>query len=232
MAKFTAGPIIGQISGSIAGNTFSRNRFGPYIRNKAIPVNPSSPFQQSVRNIFSSLATIWSNILTQIQRDAWNVYGFNIPFTGPLGETVFLTGFNHFIRSNSVAVRGAVPEIDSGPTNFTLAETDPTLAMTASEATQLLSIGFDDTLAWVNEDDALMQILMSRPQGPGTAFIASPFRLAGFLLGDATTPLTSPQTLAVPFAVADGQLTSIKARVLRADGRLSDDFRDTAFVAA
>lgn len=109
---------------------------------------------------------------------------------------------------------------------------DETAAASISEGTQLVSVAFDDTLDWLDEDGAHMTILMASPQGAGVNFIDGPFRFAGSLDGDSGTPLTSPQTVAVPFAVAEAQKTVVQFRIARADGRLSAPFRDSATVAA
>ncbi len=230
--KFTAGLAIGQLSGSLAGVVASRNRFGPYFRNRAIPVNPNTGRQMAARNAFSSLATAWSNDLSQLERDAWNLYASQVTVKDALGNDIFLSGFNMFIRTNTITIPALLPQVDTGPTVFTLAETDPTFAATISQATQLITVAFDINLAWDNEDDAAMQISMSRPVTVGRAFIPPTLRRAGFILGDATTPPTSPQTIATPFVITETQNVIVAARILRADGRLSDFFRVTVSIDA
>ncbi|GAH50296.1 unnamed protein product, partial [marine sediment metagenome] len=48
MALVKLGGGIVQISGSIAGNTFARNRFGNYMRSRTKPVNPNSTRQTDI----------------------------------------------------------------------------------------------------------------------------------------------------------------------------------------
>ena len=230
--KFLPGIAIAEARGSIGGTTFSRNRFGQYTRGRAVPVNPNSDRQQAARNIFSQLAELWTSALTDVERAAWDLYASNVAFKDSLGQDIFLTGFNHYIRSNSITLAGGVARVDDGPTIFTLAETDETLEVTGSEATQLLSVAFDDTLDWAGEDEALMQIAMSRPQGAGTLFIKGPFRVADFILGSSITNPSSPQTMTAPFFITDGQVLQVQARILRADGRLSEPFLDTLAAGA
>ncbi len=67
-------PLIEAGSGSVAGLTFSRNKGGNYLRGRAIPTNPNSPLQQAVRSIMSQLTANWLNVLTAIQRVAWETY--------------------------------------------------------------------------------------------------------------------------------------------------------------
>lgn len=224
--------LISQGSGSLNGIVFSHNRFGSYMRNRSIPVNPSSQRQQDVRAVFTSLAADWSEVLTQAQRDAWNLYGASVEVINKIGDPINLTGLNMFIRSNTVLLQAGLPQVNDGPTTFSLPSVDPTVVATASEGTQLLSIAFDDALDWLDEDDASMCVLMASPKGVGVNFIDGPMRFAGQLLGDAITPLTSPQTIAVPFAVTELQKSQIQARITRADGRVSSPFRDTFAVGS
>lgn len=230
--KYTAGLAVGQMSGSLNGITASHNRFGPYFRDRAVPTNPSSPRQNMVRVIFAAVTNRWSAILTQTQRDQWQVYANAIGWKDKLGKDIVLTGFNMFLRSNTIAARAGLPPIDDGPVILTLANTDPDFEIACSEATQLVSVTFDPDLPWVDEDDACMQVLMSRPVNASVGFITPTFRLGDSLLGDSTTPLTSPQTFAAPFPVAENQRILCAGRILRADGRLSNQFRDDASVAS
>jgi hypothetical protein len=224
--------IIAQGSGSLAGITMSHNRYGLYLRNRSIPVNPNSDRQASARNRFSQAAERWSSTLTQAQRDAWNLYGNSVTVKNALGDSVFLTGFSHYLRSNSQQQQCLSTFVDDGPTDFTLPETDATATPTVSEATQNISTAFDTNLPWVSEDGAFLQVEMSQPRGVGREFIGGPFRYADCVEGDATTPPTSPQTVSVPFAVTQNQKVEIRYRIGRADGRLSEPFSRTVSVTA
>ena len=230
--KFTPGPFMAVGSGSIGGQTFSHNRFGPYARTRAIPTNPNTARQQAVRNIFQTLALVWSSVLTQGKRDAWNLYGSTVVVKDKLGQDVHWTGFNHFIRSNSVLLGVPLARVDDGPTTMTLGPTDPTIVATISEATQQISLVFDDTLEWCDENDAAFQIQMSSPVGSGRAYLPPIFRVAGFMEGASVTPPTSPQLFSTPFAVTEGQLVLVQCRIVRADARLSPPFQATSAIVA
>jgi hypothetical protein len=219
-------------SGSEGGTTFSRNRYGMYCRTRAVPVNPNTARQQAVRNLFQQLADFWNSQLSAAQRIAWNLYGSQVTMLDKLGQEIFLTGFNHYLRSNTVVLAAPYPRVDDAPTIFTLAESDGSFAAAISEATQLVSVTFDTNLDWVGEDDAGMLIKMSRPVNAGQTFIPPVFRMAGFIDGDSGTPPTSPQTIACPFVATEGQNVLIEGRIVRADGRLSAPFRDSLSVAS
>lgn len=230
--KWTGGPVIQQASGSVGGNTFSRNRFGQYIRARAIPTNPNTSRQQQFRNLFQTLAVVWSSVLTQVQRNAWNLYGDSVAVKDSLGQDIYLTGFNHFIRSNTVILGASATRVDDGPTIFTLEESDPTIVATISEATQQISLAFDDTLPWADVDGAFMQIQMSRPANVGVQYIPPIYRISDYIPGDSGTPPTSPQTMLTPFAVAEDQKVLVRCRIGGADGRLSAPFLASADIAS
>lgn len=66
--------LLAEASGALAGLVFSHNRGGAYIRQRVIPVNPSSSFQQAVRNFMLVCAGAWNNVLTVQQRAGWTWY--------------------------------------------------------------------------------------------------------------------------------------------------------------
>lgn len=217
--------------GSIGGQVHSRNRFGNYIRARTTPVNPQSERQNIIRNIIQQLAQLWSSILTQTQRDAWEVYADVIVRTNKLGAQIKLTGFNHYIRSNSFILQNGGTRVDDGPTDLTLPGSDPTFAVVVDEAGQQISVTFDEALPWAIEDGGFMGIYMSSPKATGVNFIGGPFRLAGTIIGSVTPP-TSPEVIAVPFPVAEGQEVVVRTRIVEADARLSDIFQSKTSVAA
>lgn len=83
-------------SGSVAGTTSSRNRFGQYRRTRAIPVNPSSSFQGTQRARLSAASAIWRT-LTSAQRAGWADLSYAFTRTNSLGETINLTGHQVFV---------------------------------------------------------------------------------------------------------------------------------------
>jgi len=221
--KYGAGII--QMSGSIAGVTHARNRFGNYIRPRTKPVNPRSNRQSTVRNIVKMLTAYWSTAaMSDTERGAWATYAAAIPFKNRLGENMYITGFNHFIRSNIARITAGSTLIESGPSTLSLPGGDDTIAVTGDSGGQLLTIAFDDTKDWCSETGAFMSINMGQPQLHTRNFFGGPFRNAGALVGNAGVPLTSPQTMAVPFSLVTGQKVWVNARIILADGRCSNPF--------
>ena len=96
-------------SGSYQGITSSRNRFGQYVRTRAIPVNPASTFQGTVRNRLALNAAAWRE-LTAIQRSGWTSLGLSMTRTDSLGQTYTPTGFQAYcsVNNNNLAAGNAV----------------------------------------------------------------------------------------------------------------------------
>lgn len=232
MALIRTGLGIAQISGSIGGTVFSHNRYGPYIRSRSVPVNPNSPAQQAVRADLAYLVAEWHDTLTAVQRAAWAVYAAAINFTNALGESIKLTAFNHFCRSNVSLLNSALDYVADGPVVLLLPGTDPLFAVTISKAANQISVTFDDTAAWCSEDDAYMTIQQGMPQAQTRNFFSSPYRHSDTIFGNNMTPITSPQLCNMVFPIAENQKNWIQARIGRADARLSVPFQSVTIVAA
>lgn len=119
-------------SGSQAGTTSSRNRFGQYQRSRATPVNPNSPAQQAARTRLVSSSVAWRG-LTDVQRAAWESYALNHPQNDALGQQVFLTGHQQYIGVNSaLAAAGlatvSVPDLNAPPAGPALGAVVTTVA--------------------------------------------------------------------------------------------------------
>ena len=230
LVKFGGG-VVG-MSGSIAGNTFARNRYGSYVRARTKPVNPNSAMQQLVRNALNNATTRWNNTLTAAQRTAWNLYGASVVMQNKLGENINLSGFNHYVRSNSTLIREGHTPVDAGPTSFSLPDADGTFAISVSEATNLIVITFDDTAAWCDLADAYMFVYCGSPQNAAINFFAGPWKLAGSLDGSVGSPPSTGDSIAAPFVLTEGQHVWAYARIALPDGRLSSPFRSDCAVAA
>lgn len=210
--------------GSVAGNTFSRNRYGAYIRARVTPVNPQSERQTNARAIVASLAEQWrESPMTAADRIAWGVYAASINAVNKLGEDITLTGFNAFMMGNPVALHHSLGFVQAGPTTLGLPAQDPTVSIALSEASGI-TVTFDDTMEVYDEDDAGLSIEIGQPQSPSRNFFGGPFRLHGIIAGDSVTPPTSPDgpTAVTAWSLIEGQKVWCRFRVLRADGRVSN----------
>ena len=230
LVKFGGG-VVG-MAGSIGGTTFSRNRGGSYARARTKPINPNTDRQQAIRASMAEMTQRWADTLTAGQLTACNLYGANVVMTNRLGESINLSGFNHYIRSNVIKAAHASPEIDSGPVIFEIPEADPVFSVTASEATQNISITLNPALPWNNEDGALCWLFQGAPQNAQRNFFGGPWRYIGVVSGDLAAPPAYPLDKPAIFPIAEGQRDWVYARIQRADGRLSAPFRSDSFIAA
>lgn len=221
MALFIPGGVAGGApSGSVGSVVFSHNRYGAYMRSRVIPTNPSSYHQQVIRNACSSLANLWYNTLTGAQRDGWETYAANVPVINRIGQQIYLNGLNWYIACNTLRIQwaGTLTRIDDAPTTFTLASFTG-ISISASEATQLVSVTYVDDEAWTLDDGAL-GIYGARPQNASHIFNAHPFRFAAAVEGDTVSPPASPQTAAYPFTFVQGQRLFVRLQCVIADGRI------------
>jgi len=230
LVKYGGGII--QMSGSIAGNTHARNRYGNYVRARTKPTNPNTARQVLVRAAVAYLTERWSETLTGTQRTAWDLYGASVAMKNKLGETVYLTGFNHYIRSNANRARLGLTPVDDGPIIFTLPDHDPTFAITATTDPNNITATYDDTMDWASETGGLLCMFQGQPQNPQRNFFAGPWRLWTAIEGIDAAPPASPKIAPAVFAIAETQRIWCFARILRADGRLSETFRADCIVAA
>jgi len=119
MAKLITG--LGTLSGKIGAWVFSRNRWGPYIRILAIPVNPMTEYQTEQRGKVAYVAAQWQNV-SGAQREAWNSFAGQIVRTDPQGLPVSYNGYSAFCLVNVerlVCSEGLIltpPELWSGDT--------------------------------------------------------------------------------------------------------------------
>lgn len=218
-------PTLGaQYSGSVGGWTASHNRFGTYLRIRGIPTDPGTQPQYDIRTYFGNLAIRWNTLLTQDQRDVWEDYAANVPVQNRIGSPIYLTGLNHYVRSNVPRLQAGLDRVDDGPTIFNLGDfTSPSIdSVTAPNA---LSLNFLEGDEWVGEDGAAMLVLASIGKAITVNYFEGPYLFAGSIEGDSGTPPTSPDLLTLARNVAAGQRVFIQARVTRADGRLSSPFR-------
>lgn len=212
-------PFLGLISGKVAGSVFAHNRGGQYIRGWVVPTNPNTPEQQNVRSAMASLVIDWKDTLTQAQRDIWETYGANVEMTNRLGDPIFLTGQNHFIRSNVPRIANGVSLVTDGPTTFNLGSF-AAVSVTIDEA-EVVVLVFDDTEDWTAESTSWIFAQQSTGQNQTVNFFKSPFQQFFIRNGSAVVPPTSPLDLPSNVVYTDGQKAFFRLRISRGDGRLS-----------
>jgi hypothetical protein len=118
-------------------------------------------------------------------------------------------------------MQAGLARIDDGPFEFALDSLSP-VTIIGIESSDDLSVTFDNTDEWANEDDAALLIYTSRAKAPSINFFKGPYRFAGIVAGSGTTPPTSPDnSIASPFELTDGNKLFARVLSVRADGRIS-----------
>ncbi len=212
-------PTIGAASGSLGGITASRNRFGQYFRVRAVPVQPNTQEQQDVKAAFGSLAIQWRS-LPQIRRDEWDLYGENTPMLNKLGQSILLTGMNHFVRSNTPRVVNGNTTVLAGPAVFGLPQLSP-WSFTATAVGSVLDVLFDSDDPWQDIDQAHMYLYIGKPVNDSILFYKGPFRFTDVIDGNSATPPLTPFAATSVRPMVAGQKIYLRATVSLADGRLT-----------
>jgi hypothetical protein len=73
-----------------------RSRFGACRRQHIVPANTQTEARQRMRRAFGGYSRAWGGLLTQEQREAWNVAGPKVQSRKRLGQSGPLTGQQHF----------------------------------------------------------------------------------------------------------------------------------------
>lgn len=225
MALIITGGGISAISGSIGNWVFSRTRAGQIVRSKQIPVNPNSPRQVASRGIMSQASAMWLDSASAAQRIEWDVFASNMIETNRVGQDYHMSGFNQFVRSNATGLNAGLASYLDGPGLFAKVAQDNTMTATVSEGSQEITLAFNPDREWVDLAGAAMIVEMGLPQNPSISFFAGPWRKAGVILGDNSSPPTTPETIAVPFPVVENQKIFVRVKIIFDDGRVSDWFQ-------
>ena len=155
-------------SGSIAGQTSSRNRFGQYRRSRAVPVNPNSSAQVAVRASLISNSQGWRD-LTGPERESWNAYAGVTPVVDALGQTIFLTGFQQYVGVNSRMNAAGLATIATPPDGTIVPAPEAAIADTTAGAITINTVAGSAA-------GTVVQVFSSPPVSPGVTFMKD-FRL-------------------------------------------------------
>lgn len=184
-AKFTPGAIVSEVRGKIAATVFSRNRGGAVIRNRIKPINRRSTGQSTRRQTLGSLASAWRG-LTQTQRDSWNSASQNFPLQDTLGQTIFLSGEQLYVRFNANLILIGETAIDTAPSPFAFAVLTASLSAEDDTVAAAFDITFSPSPMTAGNTIA---VFATRNLSPGIeAPNASAFRFIGQIDPADTTP--------------------------------------------
>jgi len=221
MALIKFGAAIVDARGSIAGTTFSRNKSGAYVRARVKPVNPKSVRQEAARTILSYLAEYWHKTLSPTVRGHWETYAAAVPMLNKLGETIHLSGYNHFMRSNSVRMTSHPTAVNFAPTVLSLPAKDNELVCAEENITaQTFTFNCNSDLFAANGDPIVSIMLdQGQPQLVSRNTYHGPWRYMGFI--DVPEGTAGTATENAPFTFALDQKVWFRARTYTNEGRTS-----------
>lgn len=107
MAVITPSALISEIRGSVGMQTFSKNRWGPYVKAKLVQVNPNTLPQQDVRAAQAAAVAEWQG-LTQAVMNKWIDYANGNVISGRISRKFLRAGYSEYISRcmNRFAVSG------------------------------------------------------------------------------------------------------------------------------
>lgn len=180
-------------SGSMAGTTASRNRFGQYLRTRAIPVNPATSAQGMVRARFSANSAAW-RALTAAQRAGWAGMGGSMPRTDALGQTNPIQGNQAYISVNNNRVMVGLTPVADAPA---IATPVSLLTVTVTLSAAAFSIAYTATPLGA----ATYLAVYASPQRSAGRSYESDFRLIKVSAAAAASPLVVTAEYTAKFGI-------------------------------
>lgn len=199
MAVFTPGPAVAEVRGSVGGTTFSRNRYGAYMRFRAKPTVATSEEATAAKALMANATGSWQD-LTAAQRLAWNQWARENPIVGALGMPQQATGHaafvgNYVIRTklgqpaptnppatphpDSLATLSVVADKTAGTCNFTFTPVCPVGHVLVVSACQVASSGIqyvENLMRWCGDSGG-------PPVSPYDAFAIIEARIGALVIG-------------------------------------------------
>jgi len=226
-AKFGAIVVAG--SGKIGGHVASRNRGGAYFRTKVTPVNPSSSYQQGVRNRLAGLASAWRG-LTDDQRGTWNSSVQDYAKTDVFGDLKNPSGFNLYQRLNNNLLAVGESALDECPaaeavTAFT------SLSVAAANGAGTLTLTFAAAIS----ADHKVKVFATPALSAGKNFVKSEYRLIDVLDNGDVSPYSAETEYEAKFGSigAAGQKIFVKlVQVNTSTGQEGIPISASAIIAA
>lgn len=172
------------MKGSVGGNSFQGSRYGQLVRQRVTPVDPATTRQGELRQFLADANVSWKGA-TSGQRDDWDNYAANTPWTNAFGDEVFLTGRLQYIRSavfnqaGGQAINNAAPASPGLPAN-------PDFTLTGDTLNGLQVDDFDNGGGVFD----FMGFYWSAPQAETRNFFKGPFVDSQFFTSDEAAPVT------------------------------------------
>ncbi|MGH8489398.1 MAG: hypothetical protein ACREXS_11190 [Gammaproteobacteria bacterium] len=210
-------------SGSLAGQTSSRNRYGQYRRTRASPVNPNSANQVAARGRLTNLAQLFRG-LTEVQQAGWFNLGESMSRTDSLGQVYNLTALQAYVSVNSLHLAAGNARVDAAPALVAVA---PLLTATITATVAAHSVAYTVTPLAAG---ARLFVFVSPQRSAGRSF-ESDYRLIAVSAAAAASPADIETAYEARFGVlVVGQRLFYKLQVYQG-GFLSPALDTSAVVA-
>jgi hypothetical protein len=229
MAKIRTGSLAADIRGSIGGDTFSQNRFGTYVRKRAIPTLVRTQYTTQARDLLATFSRLYAD-LSDDEKQAWSNWSKVNLVRDVFGQQQTLTAHQCFIRLNWALVRSgdtaiSLPPTAAAPSGFS------SLSVTASAGTGTVSVTFAPSPLGADERAWVWVALVD---SPGRTYVRNLERLTYISAKAATSPLAiGPAVISRFGSLSEGQV--IHVRLVRYDatsGQLSIGLSKSATVQA
>jgi hypothetical protein len=134
------GPDVTDKRGKTAGIVYSKNRSGPFTRERTKPRNPQTNAQQANREIHKRLMQAWKN--TDVDHKAFMSYAEQHLVSNKMGRKIRLSGINWFVRINRFAMKAnpGCALITTPPVDFTILPDVKSIKLTAQTSPENVKI--------------------------------------------------------------------------------------------
>lgn len=215
------GSFVSDARGSLGGITASRNRGGSYLRRRVKPTQVPTDPRSRARADLGGQASAWSS-LTDDARAAWDDRATTWTAVNRIGETIKLSGFNWYCRTNSLRALTGQAEVvvpfDDIPTTILHPPTSGAL----DASSQSLAADVDSTDPWAGDAGGRLNVFITRGQNPGRISPSGGFTFVASFPGNGT-PVTGIATSSLPVVITTGRVYFVRFVALDAEGRVSAD---------
>ena len=138
MAKFLPSELISEIRNKAGASVFTRTRGGAVVRAyQPVVGNPNTVYQQAQRAAVKALMNRWRTVLTDAQRQAWELVASQTFKVDVLAQRYNLAGVSHYMAVNLTMTALALSWVDDPPLGLFASDPGP-LSLVADSSLQTL----------------------------------------------------------------------------------------------
>lgn len=201
MAKVKFGAIITDSRGKIGGTILKLGRWGVELRRSSLPRAARTARQMLQGALLSATSPLWTEDLTESERQAWRDLAATQDTTDQWGATYPLTGIALFTRVNTQRMAAGLSPLITAPADQ--AVTSPTLASLTITAGPTLTVAWTPNPAPANHR---VKIWLTPPMSAGTSVAQHRYLLIDTSSAAPSSPLdVSAEYLAVFSGLSSGK---------------------------